>query len=140
MSLRARRHARVKPPVLTDINLSPLIDMVFILLIFFVVTTVFVEETGVTVDRPTSRSAEPLEPQNILLAVNAQGQAFYDDRAVSLPELGMIIRRLNRSTARPVVIIADKAATTEMLVRIIDEASLAGAESVSIAAQQEARP
>lgn len=140
MSLRARRQSRTRPPVLTDINLSPLIDMVFILLIFFIVTTVFVEETGIDVERPTSRSAQETKPQNILLGVNAQGQLYYDDRPISLSEVGMIVRRLNRTSPRDVVIIADKTVTTETLVSVIDEAKLAGAPSVSIAANREAAP
>lgn len=140
MSLRARRQARTRPPVLTDINLSPLIDMVFILLIFFIVTTVFVEDTGIDVDRPSSRSAQALKPQNILIGVNHTGQIYYDDRPVALSEVGLIVRRLNRSSPRPVVIIADKTVTTEVLVRVIDEASLAGAPSVSIATNQENTP
>ncbi|GHB99215.1 ExbD/TolR family protein [Cerasicoccus arenae] len=138
MSLRARRQQRVRPPVITDINLSPLIDMVFILLIFFVVTTVFVEETGVPIERPTSRSAQELEPQNILLSVTDQGQIHYGERTISLSELGMVVRRLNRAAPRPVVIIADRTVTTETLIKVIDEATLAGAPSVSIAANQEA--
>lgn len=140
MSLRARRQSRVKPPTLTDINLSPLIDMVFILLIFFIVTTVFVKETGVDIDRPTSRSAGQLDTQNIQLAVSPQGQVFYDGRMASLSEIGLIVRRLNHASPRPVIIVADKAVTTEMLVPIIDEVTLAGAPSVSIAAKREDAP
>ncbi|WP_309385198.1 ExbD/TolR family protein [Cerasicoccus frondis] len=137
MSLRARRQARIKPPSLTDINLSPLIDMVFILLIFFVVTTVFVKETGVEVDRPTSNSATDLDPENILIAVKENGQLFYDERAIALSEVELIVRRLNARAPRPVVLIADKAVTTEVLMQVIDEATLAGAPSISIAATRE---
>ncbi|WP_309397767.1 ExbD/TolR family protein [Cerasicoccus maritimus] len=137
MSLRARRQARIKQPSLTDINLSPLIDMVFILLIFFVVTTVFVKETGVEVDRPTSNSARELDPENILFAIKDNGQVFHDERVVSVADVGLIVRRLNSRAPRPVVLIADKAVTTETLMRVLDAAKLAGAPSISIAASRE---
>ncbi|WP_269542067.1 ExbD/TolR family protein [Cerasicoccus fimbriatus] len=137
MSLRARRQSRIKPPTLTDINLSPLIDMVFILLIFFVVTTVFVKETGVKVDRPTANAASEVDPENILIAIDEHGQIFHDERPVSLSEVGMIVRRYSQRAPRPVVLIADKTVTTDVLVNVIDEATIAGAPSVSIAARQE---
>ena len=65
-----------------DINISPLIDMVFILLIFFIVTTVFVEETGVDVEKPEAASAVQLEKNSILIAVTSKGQVVYGGKEI----------------------------------------------------------
>ncbi|MEO0795795.1 MAG: biopolymer transporter ExbD [Verrucomicrobiota bacterium] len=136
MSLRARRQARTKPPVIADINLSPLIDMVFILLIFFVVTTVFVKETGIELERPTSQSNAAIEGENILFAIDEQGRIYFESEQIELSEVGLIVRRLSSREPRPVVIVADRTVTTDELVKVIDEATLAGALSISIATNQ----
>ena len=71
------RAAITETDEISDINVSPLIDMVFILLIFFIVTTVFVEETGTEVDKPQAASAVNLEKNSILIAITAKGQVVY---------------------------------------------------------------
>lgn len=135
VSLRARRHARARPPTLADINLSPLIDMVFILLIFFVVTTVFVEETGIELAKPAAASGEDLSAQSLFLALDAGGQVYHDRQPVSLAEAGLIVRRQVARAPRPVVIQADRRASADALVRLIDTVNLAGAPAVSLATQ-----
>ncbi len=115
------------------INVSPLIDVVFILLIFFIVTTVFVRETGIDVERPRSASASELSREAILLAVDEKGTVFHGGRAMDLRAVRGTIRRLLRGDERPVIIQADRRTSTEDLVAVIDEAKLAGASSVNIA-------
>ena len=115
-----------------EINISPLIDMVFILLIFFIVTTVFVEETGVEVDKPQASAALSLEKQSILLAVTDDNKIVYGGQEVGLSGIRSIVRRLTRDEDTPVIIQADKAVSVEMIVRVIDEAKLGGALKVSL--------
>ena len=120
-----------------EINISPLIDMVFLLLIFFVVTTAFIEETGVEVKKPTAASAKVLEKESIFLAVTQEGKIYYGGREIGLNGVRGLISRLLKEKQRPVIIIADENARTGIVVDVIDECKLAGAKNVSIAAQRE---
>ncbi|MCH6258210.1 biopolymer transporter ExbD [Puniceicoccaceae bacterium K14] len=115
-----------------EINISPLIDMVFILLIFFIVTTVFVEETGVDVNKPQASSAQDLEKNSILIAITANGKVVYGGREISPTGVRSTVKRLSQKEKMPVIIQADKTVTTELLIRVIDEAKLAGAVSVNV--------
>lgn len=115
-----------------EINISPLIDMVFILLIFFIVTTVFVEETGVEVNKPQAASALDLEKNSILIAITDSGQVVYGGRDIGTGGVRSIVRRLTQTESMPVIIQADRSVPTELLVRVIDEAKLGGAVAVSI--------
>jgi biopolymer transport protein ExbD len=116
-----------------EINLSPLIDMVFILLIFFIVTTVFVEETGVDINKPEAASAVDLEKQSILIAITQKGEVVYGGRVIGVNGVRGIVQRLTRDDPDiPVILQADRASTTNLLVRVIDEAKLGGAQAVNI--------
>jgi len=116
--------------------MSPLIDMVFILLIFFIVTTVFVEETGVEVDKPQSASAISLEKNSILLAVTSRGQVVYGEREVGVSGVRPLVKRLTQSEDMPVIIQGDEEASYGLIVRVIDEAKLGGARNVSLASER----
>ncbi|MCD6334900.1 MAG: biopolymer transporter ExbD [Candidatus Latescibacterota bacterium] len=120
-----------------EINISPLVDMVFLLLIFFIVTTVFVEETGVEVQKPKAASAQNLEKKSILLALTSEGRIVYGGREVRLSGLRGLISRLLREQEMPVIILADERSRSGALVDVIDECKLAGAKQVSIAAERE---
>lgn len=116
------------------IDMSPMMDCIFILLIFFIVTTTFVEETGVEVDKPQAASAVNLEKTSILIALTAGGQVVYGGQDISLGGVQSLVRRtLAKDPAVPVIIQADAAAPSGQLVRVIDEAKLGGAQKVSIA-------
>lgn len=116
-----------------DINISPLIDMVFILLIFFIVTTVFVEETGVEVTKPQAASQIQLEKNSILIAITANNNVVYGGRDVGINGVrGLVKRLVTDEPNMPVIIQADENVPTRTLVRVIDEAKLAGANSVNI--------
>ena len=119
-----------------EINISPLIDVVFLLLIFFVVTTVFVEETGVRIDRPQAVSAQDLEKTSIMIAVTADNRIVYAGRDVSLNNLRCIVAQQISQKDTPVIIIADCDAAAGRLVEVIDECKLAGANQVSLAANK----
>lgn len=118
------------------INISPLIDMVFILLIFFIVTTVFVEETGVEVTKPQAASQVQLEKNSILIAITANNNVVYGGRDIGVNGVRGIVTRLIQENPRmPVIIQADETVPTRLLVRVIDEAKLAGAVSVNISTE-----
>jgi biopolymer transport protein ExbD len=119
------------------IDLSPLIDVVFILLIFFIVTTVFVKEPGVEVQKPEAVTAQQLENDLILLAVTPAGEVMYDRSNIGVAGVRSTVGALLLVQERPVVIQADRQVTTDLLVRVIDEAKLAGAKSVNIATNEE---
>lgn len=120
----------------SGIDLSPMIDCVFILLIFFIVTTTFVEETGVEVDKPQAASAVRLEKTSILIALTAKGEVVYAGRDIGIAGVQPMVRRMLQKEDVPVIVQADTAAQTGLLVRIIDEAKLAGATKVSVASQR----
>lgn len=122
-----------------EINMSPLIDCVFLLLIFFVVTTVFVEETGVEVQKPKAASATDLERNAILIALTAEGHIVYGGRTLDLNSLRGLVSGLVREQERPVIIMADASARTDQLVDVIDECKLGGARNVSLATNREPR-
>ncbi len=121
-----------------EINMGPLIDMVFLLLIFFVVTTSFVKETGVDVQRSTAATAEVKERGNILIGVTADGEVFWEGRQVDVRSIRSLVERaLAEDPEGGVVVVADKASETGDVVKVMDQCRLAGAKNVSLAAQRE---
>ena len=116
-----------------DIDLAPLLDVVFILLIFFIVTTVFVRETGVEVDKPTAVSTQTLQKSVILLAITASGEVIYDGTNIGVDGIRSVIIPAIKSSDKPLVIQSDKSVDTELLVKVIDQAKLAGIKTVNIA-------
>ncbi|MFT4688650.1 MAG: biopolymer transport protein ExbD [Limisphaerales bacterium] len=127
------RRSLVDSESLEEINISPLIDMVFILLIFFIVTTVFVEETGVEVDKPQAVSSAKLEKNSILLAITADAQVVYGGRDVGLAGVRPLVKRLTQREEVPVIIQGDKNSQYGLAIQVYDECKLAGAEDVSFA-------
>ena len=115
-----------------EINISPLIDIVFILLIFFIVTTVFVEETGIKVDKPRAAAQQDLEQNSILIGITAAGDVFYGGRSIGVEGVRAVVSRLLKQELMPVIIQADKSTPTETTVSVLDEAKLAGAEQVFV--------
>jgi len=117
------------------INLTPLIDMVFILLIFFAVNSTFVKITGVEVDQPVAKSTS-LQPASVLLiAVTETGDVWIDKKQVDVRRIrGVVERLLLESPDASVVVLSDEASRTGLVVDVIDQARLAGAERVALAA------
>ncbi|WOO42738.1 biopolymer transporter ExbD [Rubellicoccus peritrichatus] len=114
-----------------DINLSPMIDCVFILLIFFIVTTVFVEETGVEVNKPDAAASIPLEKNSILIAITGDGQVIYGGRDIGVQGVGPVVKRLTQQDDMPVIIQADEGANHGTFARVYGEAKLAGAKQIN---------
>ena len=123
----------------TGIDLAPMLDFVLNLLIFFIITAVFVKEIGLTVSRPNAANAEKKEAGSIVVAIDPTGQIIIDKRAVDLRSVRASIERLH--SQRPddsVVVVADKDAQSGILVQVIDQVRQGGIDSVSIAATERA--
>ena len=119
-----------------EINLSPMIDMVFILLIFFIVTTVFVEETGVEVNKPEAAAAIQLEKNSILIAVTKDNKVIYGGRDIGVGGVSPIVKRLTLNEDLPVIIQADEGANHGIFARVYGEAKLAGAKSINFSTKR----
>jgi biopolymer transport protein ExbD len=121
-----------------DINMGPLIDMVFLLLIFFVVTTSFVKEAGIDVQKSTAATAEVKERGNIMIGLTADGEVYMEGKKVDVRAIRPLIERaLAEDPESAVVIIADKQSETGAVVKVMDQCRLAGAKDVSLAANRE---
>jgi biopolymer transport protein ExbD len=132
--MRSRRHSEEGEE--TGIDLAPMLDFVLNLLIFFIITTSFVREAGVTVARPEAATAVPGgEKANILIAIRPNGEIWMDRRQVDLREVRPLVERLH--VERPddtVIVIADRAAKTGLLAQVMDEVKLGGIQEVAIGA------
>ena len=121
----------------SEVNLTPMIDVVFIMLIFFIVTASFVKESGIDVTRPDAATSERKEKGNIMVAISAEGQIWIDRRQVDPRALRANIERMHAENPHGAVIIqADRESKNKLLVLVMDAARLAGVKSVSIATNQ----
>jgi biopolymer transport protein ExbD len=120
-----------------EINMTPMLDVVFILLIFFIVTASFVKEAGIEVNRPEAATAVKKERANILVAISDKGEIWINKRRVDVRTVQANIERLKAENPQGTVVIqADKKATTDTLIKVMDSARAAGVYDVSIAAQE----
>jgi len=132
--MRSHRHA-AETSAETGIDLAPMLDFVLNLLIFFIITTSFVREAGITVTRAEAETAASAQDGNILIAIRPNGDIWMDRRQVDIREVRPLIERLH--IERPedtVIVIADKAATSGMLAEVMDEVKLGGIDEVAIGA------
>jgi biopolymer transport protein ExbD len=117
------------------VNLTPMLDVVFIMLIFFIVTASFVKESGIEISRPGASTAVRKERGNILIAISANDQIWMNRRQVDPRALRANIERAHAENPQGAVVIqADKAAKTGLLVQVMDAARSAGVKDVSLAA------
>lgn len=120
-----------------EVNMAPLIDLVFLLLIFFLVTTSFVKETGVDVQRPQASTATVKEAGNILVGVSSEGKIFLESKEIDVRSVRAHIERsLAENPEGAVVVVADKDSSTGVVIQVMDQCRLAGAKNVSIAASK----
>ena len=121
-----------------EINITPMLDVVFIMLIFFIVTASFVKESGLEVNRPDAPTAVKKENANILVAIGASNEIWINRRRIDPRAVRSNIERMHAENPEGAVIIqADKKAFTETLVLVMDSARQAGVFNVSIAAETE---
>jgi biopolymer transport protein ExbD len=118
-----------------EIDLTPMLDVVFILLIFFIVTSVFVKEAGYEVQRPVASTAEQVDVEPILIAVSPAGELWMDGDIVLPRNLRLRIeQRLAETPNAGVVIQADQASTNQYVMEILNAAREAQVSSIQIAA------
>jgi len=120
-----------------QINITPMLDIVFIMLIFFIVTTSFVKEFGVDVNRPTNAPVEEQQQSQVIaIRIDDNDQIYVQERLVDIRAVRANIESgLAAQPEAAVVVIADRAADAGLLVRVVDQARVAGAERVSLAAR-----
>jgi biopolymer transport protein ExbD len=120
----------------TTVDLTPMLDVVFILLIFFIVSASFVKEAGLEVNRQHAASAEPQDTGNVLIAISPEGDVWIDQRRVDVRAVRANIERLHAENPQGAVVVqADKDSKNGVLVQVLDAARQAGVEDVSIAAE-----
>jgi biopolymer transport protein ExbD len=122
----------------SEINITPMLDVVFIMLIFFIVTATFVKEAGIDVNRPDAATAVKQEKANILIAIGPSNDIWIDRRQVDIRSVRPNIERLHAENPQgSVVIQADKESKTDTLIQVMDAARQAGVYNVSIAAREQ---
>lgn len=123
-----------------EINMTPLLDMVFIILIFFVVTSSFVKEAGVEVQRPSAKTAVAQERANIMIAVTNEGEVWIDRQRIDPRMVRSHVSRLRAEHPEgSVVVLADTESRTGLVVQVVDQARLAGVANVAVAATEASR-
>lgn len=117
-----------------EIGMAPLIDVVFLLIIFFVVTTVFPDRKGMQIEKPVSSQAAALPEIPLTVTLDAQDQAFFNGQAVTMDRLALVLgQELAPDGKRAVLVQADRRATAQGLIRVIDACKAAGIDQVAIA-------
>ncbi|MGB5211824.1 MAG: biopolymer transporter ExbD [Gammaproteobacteria bacterium] len=130
----ARRHA--VPQEETEINITPMLDIVFIMLIFFIVTTSFIKETGIDPQRPEAVTAIKQERGNILIGISSGGDIWMNKRKVELAQIRQLVEQAIAETPEAsVVIVSDEKAATGVLIDLMDQIRLGGVQNVSVAAE-----
>jgi biopolymer transport protein ExbD len=122
----------------TAIDISPLMDCVFILLIFFIVTTTFVEESGLEVDKPQAAQVVSSDKSSITITVMESGKVVHNGTEIGFGGIQPLVKRMLQTEELPVVVQAEEATRSGLLIRVVDEAKLAGASKVSVSTKQKA--
>jgi len=120
-----------------EIDMTPMLDIVFIMLIFFIVSTTFVRESGVDINRPVSSTAATKESSGAMLAITAEGDIWLDRKQIDLRMVRPTLERLK--VEQPdigVIIQSDKDAKTGILIKVLDQVKLSGIDKVSVAAKE----
>lgn len=120
-----------------EINITPMLDVVFIMLIFFIVTTSFVKETGVDISRPSSSQAKTVKKGNILVAIKEDGKIWINKQEVDISAVRSRVEKMHAENPEAnAVIIADRGSRTGDLVQVMDQIKSAGVPSISVAAEK----
>jgi biopolymer transport protein ExbD len=129
---------RDKPVDEMDINITPMLDIVFIMLIFFIVTTSFVRETGINPQRPVAETATDQGHANILIGIDSDGQIWVNRHMVQMKEVRQLVENaVNENPESSAVLIADEEAATGIVLDIMDQVRLGGVANIAVAAEPE---
>ncbi|AZZ94286.1 MULTISPECIES: ExbD/TolR family protein [unclassified Hahella] len=119
----------------TAIDMTPMLDIVFIMLIFFIVTTSFIKEAGIDVNRPSANTAQTVKKGNIMIAVADDGAVWIDKRKVEVAQVRPNVERLRAENPEGAVVIqADTESRSGIVVEVMDQVRMAGVQNISIAA------
>ena len=130
----ARKHAHSEE---AEINITPMLDIVFIMLIFFIVTTSFTKETGASIIKPEAEQAEALQNGTILIGIRPNDDIWMASRQIELREIRQMVERAKAENPEgSVVIVADKGSRIGTVTRVMDQVKLAGVEGVAISAEK----
>ncbi len=130
------RGNRVRESPQSEVNMTPMLDVVFIMLIFFIVTSSFVKEAGIDVIRPPAQTAVSKDKGNILIAITENGQVWIDRRQIDPRDLRTNIERLHGENPQgSIVVQADRKSQNHLLVAVLDAAKAAGVNEIAIAAE-----
>ncbi|MDM5271539.1 biopolymer transporter ExbD [Sulfurovum sp. zt1-1] len=129
---------RPKKQEVDNVDVSPLIDMVFILLIFFMVTTTFVKDMKLDINRPSAASASKADSKVVRVYIDNTGQVYIDNQPVQLWAIQSKLRDLLRtSTEKSVLVISDDTIPVETLIDVVDECRMSGAKDVAVSTSKE---
>jgi biopolymer transport protein ExbD len=130
----ARRHAHREE---TEINITPMLDIVFIMLIFFIVTASFTKETGTTIIRPEAEQAVPLSNGTILIGIRPNNDIWMAKRQIELREVRQMVERARAENPEgSVVVVADKGSRIGTVTGVMDQVKLAGVEGIAISTRK----
>ncbi len=135
-----RRNNRSTAEQHAEIDMTPMLDIVFIMLIFFIVTTSFIKESGIDVNRPSAQTATRKEQGNIIVGIKANGNVWIDKRQVDIRAIRANVARLHvENPMGSVIIAADRETKVKVLTQVMDQIRMAGITNASIATESESR-
>jgi biopolymer transport protein ExbD len=130
----ARRHAHIEE---AEINITPMLDIVFIMLIFFIVTTSFTKETGANISRPEAEQAAALSNGTILIGIRPNNEIWMERQQIELREVRQMVERARAENPEgSVVVVADKGSRIGTVTEVMDQVRLAGVAGVAISARR----
>jgi biopolymer transport protein ExbD len=130
----ARRHAHIEE---AEINITPMLDVVFIMLIFFIVTTSFTKETGAIISRPEAGQATVLSSGTILIGIRPNNEIWMAKQQIELREVRQMVERAKAENPEGgVVVVADKGSRIGTVTEVMDQVRLAGVEGIAISARR----
>ena len=133
-----RRIRKIEPEEESSIDLTPLLDIVFIMLIFFIVTATFTKESGITVNQAAAQTSKKISGQSVIIGLDAQNSIWLDGRNIDLRAVQINIARLRAENPKlSLIIAADRRSSTETLISVMDASRRAGIENISLAAKNE---
>jgi len=125
-----------KPLRKPELNFAPLVDMVFLLLIFFMVATTMEKDYGIEINRPEAVSVKKIDEKSLVIAISKEGEYFFDSERVTLDHVRSYFTDNKAAATKGVIILADEKAQTKELIDLLDTLRVSGAKSISIAAKE----
>ncbi len=130
-------HAYNPPKINPEISLAPLIDIIFLMLIFFMVSTVFPENKGMVIKKPNAENISSLKTDSKIIKLNQYGKISYKNTIISYTDLKRLLHyEYESNPALSIIIQADKASTTESLIKVIDISKSVGVKNIGVATEE----